>query len=255
MRSVRFAHAVVRLYPHAWRLRYEGELRALLQDHPPSLGQLFDLLRGCGSEWSRVLSDPVESPRISLLPRDGTMQLGSALLFGLFVVAVGELLRNWRPSPVTTAGLSVAMFAHLALSVRVFPVIRSRWTRYHIGVTEAWVWLMTIASLLVLERWSGAGIPSAAIDLVRAFSSFWFVSLCNTATARAFAVLRGLQAAQRDEYRMRLRLETAERYADATPAEVEMARSALDEVHDRIRRHVSELHQIPLLSLIGLRKA
>jgi hypothetical protein len=63
-----------------------------------------------------------------------------------------------------------------------------------------------------------------------------------------------LQAARMDQYRMRLRLETAARYVDVAPVEVHAASSALAEVQDRIRRHVTEIRQIPLLSLIGLRK-
>ena len=265
MRSVRIAHALIRLYPRAWRVRYAGELGALLQDQPPSFPQLVDLLRGCGSEWGRVLSDPIAYPRLSVFPREpllGSMQLASGLLFGLVVIGGAELLRGWRPSPVTMPGVSVAMFVYLAAILRVFPVTKSRWTRYHVGVAEVWVWLAMIASLSVLERWSGAG-PQApapmhglltAAEVIRVAACLWFLSMSTKAAARAFETHRVLQAAQRDEYRVRLRLETAERYADDAPAEIEIARSALADVHDRIRRHADELRRIPLLSLIGLRK-
>ena len=254
MRSVRLADAVIRLYPHTWRVRYEGELRAMLQNHPPSLGQLLDLLRGCGSEWGRVLSDPVAYPQLSAFPREailGTMQIGCGLLFGLLVVATGELLRGWRPSPIALSGFSAATFVYLAVVVRALPAIRSRWTRYHIGVPEVWIWLAAVASSFVLERWIG-GILFVAIDVIRVASCFWFLSMATPASFTAFETHRLLRAARLDEYGARLRVETAERHGEA--ADVEAARGALVDVHHRIRRHASELRQISLWSLIGLRK-
>jgi hypothetical protein len=38
--------AILRLYPRAWRERYGDELAALLEDHPASLLDEFDLIRG-----------------------------------------------------------------------------------------------------------------------------------------------------------------------------------------------------------------
>lgn len=37
---------LIALYPEAWRRRYAAEMSALLEDRPPSLGAMFDLLRG-----------------------------------------------------------------------------------------------------------------------------------------------------------------------------------------------------------------
>jgi hypothetical protein len=37
---------LIALYPEAWRRRYAAEISALLEDRPPSLGAMFDLLRG-----------------------------------------------------------------------------------------------------------------------------------------------------------------------------------------------------------------
>ena len=38
--------ALVRLYPRAWRERYEAEFLELLEARPPTLGDRFDILRG-----------------------------------------------------------------------------------------------------------------------------------------------------------------------------------------------------------------
>ena len=38
--------ALVRLYPRAWRERYEAEFLELLEARPPTIGDRFDILRG-----------------------------------------------------------------------------------------------------------------------------------------------------------------------------------------------------------------
>jgi hypothetical protein len=40
------ARFVIRLYPAAWRKRYGDEFEALLEDRPPTLSSLFDLIKG-----------------------------------------------------------------------------------------------------------------------------------------------------------------------------------------------------------------
>jgi hypothetical protein len=47
---------IVRLYPRAWRERYEDEMRALLEQTPPSSRVVWDLARGLGSEWAQALT-------------------------------------------------------------------------------------------------------------------------------------------------------------------------------------------------------
>jgi hypothetical protein len=37
---------LVRLYPRAWRRRYEGEFIAVLEQQPLTAGALFDIVRG-----------------------------------------------------------------------------------------------------------------------------------------------------------------------------------------------------------------
>ena len=39
-------NTLMHLYPRAWRERYGDELVALLEEHPPTLADLFDLMRG-----------------------------------------------------------------------------------------------------------------------------------------------------------------------------------------------------------------
>jgi hypothetical protein len=49
----RFAKRLIRLYPRAWRDRYEEEFVALLEESPTSVGDVFDVARGATDAWLR----------------------------------------------------------------------------------------------------------------------------------------------------------------------------------------------------------
>jgi hypothetical protein len=50
---------LLRLYPRAWRRRYEPEMQALLDDLPPRPGMALDLVRGAGREHLKAALDRV----------------------------------------------------------------------------------------------------------------------------------------------------------------------------------------------------
>jgi hypothetical protein len=50
-KRVRWARALVRLYPRAWRARYGDELMALVDDGPLDVATKWDLARSAGAEW------------------------------------------------------------------------------------------------------------------------------------------------------------------------------------------------------------
>ena len=51
MTMLRFAASIVRLYPRAWRVRYEDEILALLDERPPTFRHVVDLASGATWEW------------------------------------------------------------------------------------------------------------------------------------------------------------------------------------------------------------
>jgi hypothetical protein len=56
---------LLRLYPRTWRMRYEEEVRVLLDDRAPGWSDLAGLVRGAGREWIHTLADPIEHPIVA----------------------------------------------------------------------------------------------------------------------------------------------------------------------------------------------
>ncbi len=56
------AIALLRFYPREWRIRYEEEVRLLLEDSPPGLMDVFSLAWGATSEWAASFANPAAHP-------------------------------------------------------------------------------------------------------------------------------------------------------------------------------------------------
>jgi len=54
MSSASRARRLLRLYPRAWRERYEEEVLALVEQTGLTAGHAFDLARGAAREWVRL---------------------------------------------------------------------------------------------------------------------------------------------------------------------------------------------------------
>jgi hypothetical protein len=89
---------LVRLYPTAWRRRYEAEFLALLADHPPTLEERFDIVRGAlDARLHPQVRGANEPPIASLVPEADlrlARRLGFAAVIGalLWPVAFGIVL-------------------------------------------------------------------------------------------------------------------------------------------------------------------
>lgn len=51
------------LYPNTWRTRYEEEMLALLEQHPPTLLTLLDMLRGAFEAWIDPFFQSLPTPK------------------------------------------------------------------------------------------------------------------------------------------------------------------------------------------------
>jgi hypothetical protein len=71
----RFARRLVRLYPRAWRDRYEEEFVALLEERPASIGDVFDVALGATDAWlsPQVVSDRSEGRLVVVARLRGSM--------------------------------------------------------------------------------------------------------------------------------------------------------------------------------------
>lgn len=110
------ARAIVRGYPRAWRVRYEAEVHALIEDAPVTLRQLADLVRGCGSEWRRAALDCARAPRSVWTSRLGglTLALAGTVLAG----GVARVLQRalWTP-PDLWGDVVLCVYPAVAISV------------------------------------------------------------------------------------------------------------------------------------------
>jgi hypothetical protein len=88
--------SLVRLYPRAWRDRYETEFRGLLQARPPTAGDRLDIVRGAID--ARLHGEIPGSPRLrSPIGRLERLSGAAALVAGLSLTAwIGLILRDFR---------------------------------------------------------------------------------------------------------------------------------------------------------------
>lgn len=91
MNAVTLARAILRCYPRAWRERYEPEVSALVTEGRCRVVDLFDLARGCVSEWAS------DDPTVRLVSR--TLDLVATGAFAATAAAVlGLALARLAPT-------------------------------------------------------------------------------------------------------------------------------------------------------------
>jgi hypothetical protein len=87
---------LVRLYPRAWRERYEDEFLRLIEDRPPSRLERFDIVRGAIDAW---LHPQVRSAPAARENSDRTGVVVAAVLGGLAFAAGGVSIATARIGP------------------------------------------------------------------------------------------------------------------------------------------------------------
>ena len=105
-------NAILRLYPRAWRARYGDEVEALLDEHPASLLDQLDLIRGAldarlhpqvpGMDVAPEQEIPMDRKRLGILAAVG----------GLFwIIAIASIYVLPTQPPDYYTNWSIAMFA------------------------------------------------------------------------------------------------------------------------------------------------
>jgi capsular polysaccharide biosynthesis protein len=93
----RAARFLIHLYPAAWRERYGGELQALLEDRPPKLSGLFDIMKGAAKMH---LSLPAFPKLALLLSVTGLLAgWGISFLVPPTYISVSTMLLPQEPGP------------------------------------------------------------------------------------------------------------------------------------------------------------
>jgi hypothetical protein len=155
---------VLRLYPAAWRMRYEEEVRALLEDSPPGVGQLFELIRGAASECVHACADPVSHPGTAAVVRAGFGFVGVFWTIQLVGVSSGAVLRRVTGDSPDWTG-PIANAAVLAVVIRGMVTALS-WHRKAgpfrpVGGAELRSWWAVLVLAVVLGHWGRS--PAMAV--------------------------------------------------------------------------------------------
>ena len=95
---------LVRLYPQAWRDRYEDEFVTLLEERPPTPGDVLDTIRGAlDAHLHPTVGDSEPAPWTHRLP--GLFALSAGLLWSGFYLTVAL-----RPDPAFEWGSILSIF-------------------------------------------------------------------------------------------------------------------------------------------------
>jgi hypothetical protein len=170
---------LLRRYPAAWRMRYEDEMRAMLEDRPPTVFDLAGLAHGAVAERVRALVDPEQHPHWAFV-LDGLFGwLGAVfalnLISGLAAfflerqlgaaprwVEVAALPAVWLVAVRALVGSS--FWSHIPLSITMRPLgraaVRRWWAVLYVAVTAA---LWTHRPLLT-DTWMMLWAPALLIS-------------------------------------------------------------------------------------------
>jgi hypothetical protein len=161
----RIAHFLLRLYPRPWRMRYEEEVRALLDDRAPGWRDVAGLVRGGSREWIHTLADPAEHPILAFALDGLAGWVGAALVISLTADLFAGLLRSGlgqAPGWIET----VSSIAVIAASIRGFAVlfrihqipIGAHGRKLAVGPLsgrQARRWWIFLWAAVVLGHWAG----------------------------------------------------------------------------------------------------
>jgi len=235
---------LLRLYPRAWRIRYEEEVRALLEDRAPTWCDVAGFVRGAGGEWIHSIVDPLEHPVVSGVVQGFAGWLAANAVITLTAYPTGTWLQRVAAAPAW-AGL-----AELAVQVTIFRACASQpgWLdKIPIGVhgrtlspgpmsaAQVRRWWAVLWTCVVLGVWSNAA-------WLTSWGNWWLAPLfLLTATRPAW----NRKSAQQELWRVRrelgwatrehLRLQQLAARNLATSSELEMSARDIARLNQALR--------------------
>lgn len=208
---------LLRSYPRTWRMRYEEEVRALLEDRAPGWRDVAGLLRGASHEWLHSAVDPVDHPILASAIAGLTGWFGAVLVISLTAdfVAGGLDGAVGAPPPwvgaLSSVGLLVAAIrgAFAQFGFQQIPIgVRGRTLSFGpMSAGQARRWWTILFIVVVLGRWAGD-------VLVTTWSQWWIAPLLfasgteaafrrQRAQAELIRIRKELRAAGREHVRLR----------------------------------------------------
>jgi hypothetical protein len=223
---------LLRLYPRAWRMRYEEEVRALLDDRAPDWRDVEGLLRGATIEWMHSVVDPLEHPVLSGILRGFGGWFAAIAVISVTAGPIGAWLQRVAgPAPGWVG--DVAFLVVEVTIVRAFGSQPGLLDKIPIGVHGRTLSLGPMSPIQV-RRWWAILWTSIALAVwshatwLTSWGSWWFAPLLLITATRSgwnrgvakhelWRLRRELRWASREH----LRLEALVVRNLATPAEVE----------------------------------
>ena len=209
------ANFLLRLYPRTWRMRYEEEVRALLDDRAPQWRDMAGLVRGASREWLHGIVDPVEHPILASVVTGLAGWWVAALVISLTAEVGTEVLSRTLGEPSAWIG-TVSAFSLLAawgrgcaaqfLPNKVPIGIQGRTLSFGpLSASQMRRWWIILWVAVVLGRWAGDVLVT---------SQWWIAPLLFTsgtetawrrqrAQAELIRLRRELHAAAREHVRLR----------------------------------------------------
>lgn len=205
---------LLRAYPRTWRMRYEEEVRALLEDRAPDWRDVAGLVRGASQEWLHTFADPIEHPMLAFAVQGLVGWMGAVLAISLTADLFAGLLRSaLGQAPGWIAGMS--WVAVTAASIRGF-ASQFNFHQIPIGVHgrtlsvgplsagQARRWWMILWAAVAFGHWAGDMIWWQWLVCPMLFSSgtekAW---RRQRAQAELMRLRRDMRAAVREHVRLR----------------------------------------------------
>jgi hypothetical protein len=173
----RVAGAIVRLYPRAWRERYEQEMLALLEARPTRTRDVVSLVVGCTREWACSRLGRTRSTMAGF----GRLAAASVLV-GTVAFLVGSVVTIVAPAP-WRSWFRLGILASLAVPLRVMvlgrrsrePFNAARWEviRCNPSGTRTWRVVMFMAAVLL----AAADAPRYWMTQAMFNPGFWAIAI------------------------------------------------------------------------------
>ena len=194
--KISVARKLVRLYPRAWRERYEDEFIAFLDARGNlTWSDAIDILGAVGREWGRAIGHwtvPEPADELQALRRQAVFDLVviglTAALLEILARVIAGVLGGWTFG----GGLAVLMFVQAAVAIRcAFMYRRTSKRLLQVGERELVVWLTVILAAAVLAHLDPPRLPLALdswflrVSLQPAFNLFFSVSFLMLSTPAA----------------------------------------------------------------------
>jgi hypothetical protein len=243
------ASVLLRMHPRTWRMRYEEEVRALLEDNPPTWSDVAGLAGAVIRERVHTLADPIQHPTGAALITGVGGWLTAAWAISLTARAASGFLEDLLGTAPGWAG-TAGVIGLLVVTFRALPAAPNVFVD---AAQDARVWGIRLAPLstvqlrlwwaalwlsVVLTNWADPSITTFGLGPPIWFASVIALRLSSQASwqrARATSALRRLRRELREAGAEHRRLVLLTERGLAVQAEVDAASNVIARINADVR--------------------